>query len=1195
MSAHGRKLWFQAAALVVFLMGTWFTQWVVQKTDQNLRGDFLQQSELLARAISPERVASLSASSEDLHNPQYLRLKEQLQAFRPWNPGCSFLYLVGRNDDGGIFFYLDSEPSGSEDESAPGSPYPEATPALRRAYTRGTPLCEGPVTDEWGTWVSALTPIQDLQTGEVLALAGMDFDASGYNLKLVRAGLVPGLLTLLLLTLVPTGYRILDPSRSSAVTLSALKIHPQVVLIASLCLIVTLGATWAAYLITSDYFSSALEHHARLETDHLQTSLETIEAVSLEGLASFIANSERLDPDEFSDYAGHLIDSGSVQAVAWLADRSGPGSPASSPVTFFQPCLDNCLPVDFDLPATPSFLGALDRSRADKLASVVPLPAEIEQLGLIGVARPVNAGANHDRFLGFILVLLRPEIMLREAAGQYRNLDFSHEVDLSLTSLGDLEPAEAENAARHAALVRPLFPFGQAFAALAHPATTASESRQFKATLWVFLAGLMLSAALSLNAALIIRHQSGLEAEVRERTATLHESEERFRDIAESMADWIWEVDAHGRYTYCSAHVTRVLGYQPQEIMGKTPFDLMDPDEAERVGAQVLPLMEAHRPLRNLENWNQARDGRRVCLMTSGVPIFNPDGTLRGYRGVDTDITERKQAEENLLQVNRELEATTEEAKKMAEKAEQASAAKSDFLANMSHEIRTPMNGVIGMTSLLLDTPLDEQQLLYAEAVHTSGEALLGLINDILDFSKIEAGKLEFEQLDFDLHEMIDGFAEMMAIKAFQKGLDFICAVAPGTPTRFLGDPNRLRQVLINLTGNAIKFTEAGEINIRVELAEDGQTDSLLRFTVRDTGIGVPPDQVDSLFQKFTQLDTSTTRQYGGTGLGLAISRQLAEAMGGQIGARSQVGEGTEFWFTARLAEIPGNTDTPLAPETLKGLPLLLVGSRHSSRRNLHDQLVNLGAVVESVSDNDTALTKLRQAEALGNPFRLVVVDRQLGPCSDPGLCQALKRRPELADIPVVMVVAAGQPDICSSCLRQQRSHVLSKPFRGEKLTEALTRALAFPQGHAPEPRQVGPAPAPQDKSQVRILLVEDNLVNQKVALGLLKKHGLTAEVAANGQEALEALARTPFDLVLMDCQMPVMDGYEATRQIRDMESGVLDHAVPVVALTANAMKGDQEKCLLAGMDDYLAKPLKPDALANLLAKWLPVNSSCST
>jgi signal transduction histidine kinase/DNA-binding response OmpR family regulator len=557
------------------------------------------------------------------------------------------------------------------------------------------------------------------------------------------------------------------------------------------------------------------------------------------------------------------------------------------------------------------------------------------------------------------------------------------------------------------------------------------------------------------------------------------------------------------------------------------------------------------------------------------------------------DFTARKQAEAELREANRQLEASTARANDLAAQAALASAAKGEFLATMSHEIRTPLNGVIGMTGLLLDTVLDAEQRHYAETVRSSGEALLGLINDILDFSKIEAGRLDLETLDFDLSSLLDDLAGTLAVRAHGKGLELLCAADPAVPMRLRGDPGRLRQILNNLAGNAIKFTVAGEVVIRVALVEAAGTEVFLRFSVRDTGIGIPAAKLGLLFGKFSQVDASTARQYGGSGLGLAISKQLAEMMGGQAGVESVEGQGSEFWFTVRLGRQAGEASADRRPAAdLRGVRALIVDDNATGRDLLTLRLAAWGLRPVAVADGPSALQALAQALAPRDPFRLALIDMQMPGMDGEALGRAVRADARLADTRMVLLTSLG---IRGDVRRLQElgfAAYATKPIRHEELRTMLALALQERHGEAPAPIVTRHTARETRKEfagrPARILLAEDNIVNQQVMLGMLKKMGLQADVAANGAEALHALETLPYDLVLMDVQMPELDGIEATRRIRQPDSAVLTHGIPIIALTANAMAGDRERFLAAGMNDYVAKPVSRQALAEALERWLP-------
>ncbi|GAB6093872.1 hypothetical protein JCM14469_01240 [Desulfatiferula olefinivorans] len=673
----------------------------------------------------------------------------------------------------------------------------------------------------------------------------------------------------------------------------------------------------------------------------------------------------------------------------------------------------------------------------------------------------------------------------------------------------------------------------------------------------------------------------------------LSASREQFELAVRGSNDGIWDWDLREGSLFLSPQWKRQLGYEDGELPNRFESftDNIHPDDKNRVMDTVDTYLAGTERRYELEFRMRHKDGTYRWILARGEAVRDDEGIPVRMAGSHTDITRSKEVEEELREINTKLEEAIARANDMAVAAETASMAKSDFLANMSHEIRTPMNGVIGMTGLLLDTPLSVEQRRYAQTIAASGESLLALINDILDFSKIEAGKLTLDTVDFDLTVLLEDVASALSIRFHEKGVELICSADPEVPSRLRGDPGRLRQVLINLSGNALKFTHEGEVEIRVsvdgERAEGGRVS--LRFTVRDTGIGIPEDKQAVLFDKFTQVDASTSRQYGGTGLGLAISRQLVELMGGRIGVDSKPCRGSTFWFTAEFerGSGPSAEDVPEL-EGLAGVRVLIVDDNQTSRRILTARMMSWGMRPREARDGATAIQALYAAMDEGDPYRLAVIDKTMPSLDGEALGRLISAEPGFSDLRMVMLTSMGVRGDVRRLAELGFSGYLTKPVRPRELQGVLSLSLSGA-AYAMEPplatrHQVLEQPPRFDGGAARILLAEDNLTNQQVVQGMLERLNLSADVAENGRAAVEALDRQAYDLVLMDCQMPVMDGFAATREIRRR-----GHArLPIIALTAHAMQGDREDCLAAGMNDYLSKPLSTRALVTVLNTWLP-------
>ncbi len=655
----------------------------------------------------------------------------------------------------------------------------------------------------------------------------------------------------------------------------------------------------------------------------------------------------------------------------------------------------------------------------------------------------------------------------------------------------------------------------------------------------------------------------------------------------------VWDLDLIENVLVWDDQMFALYGTERKDFPGayEAWVACVHPDDMARSDAEIRMAISGER--------NFDTEFRVVCTDGSirnvrAIAVVQRDETGKPVRMIGTswDITAAKRSEALLLDANHYLEEAI-----LA--AELANRAKSEFLANMSHELRTPMNGVIGINNLLLDTELTDEQRRYATTVQTSGESLLMLLNDILDYSKMEAGKLDLETLDFDLRATLDDFAALQSLRAHEKGLEFICSAAAEVPSFVRGDPGRLRQILVNLAANAIKFTHQGEVAVRAALVSETDTETVVRFSIRDTGIGIPADKQHVLFRKFSQVDSTVTRKFGGTGLGLAISRQLAELMGGTIGLSSPLpasdGGGTEFWFTARLGKQAQAAAVAVPAADVRGLRFLVVDDNATSREVLLTQLTAWGLDADEAGDGPTALSALHAARKAGTPFAGALLDLQMPGMDGEELARAIKRDDTLGDIRLILMTPLAQKVEARRLAEIGVGACLTKPVRVSDLRDCLASLRhGADQSQSPLPAVSRPSVRTLREHTVRILIAEDNVVNQHVARGILKKLGLHADAVANGAEAIAALEMIPYDLVLMDCMMPEMDGYEATRQIRSQRSGVLNHDIPVIAMTANAMLGDRQLCLEAGMNDYVSKPVDAKALAAALDRWLPPDSSCA-
>jgi PAS domain S-box-containing protein len=1219
--------------LLILTGGAWLSDWLGQIEYQRKADKLLFQAEAVCSGISLDRKRLLGRG--DNNDTSFQSLSSQMRAYARAIDCRSIRGMTWQGDQ--ILFGPSSLNESDPAAAMPGRVYGDPPAGLKAVFETKVPGIIGPYKNAHGTYVSGFAPVIDPLTKQVTMVISVDMDGESWGADMARKRLTAILLTVSIVTMFLAGVLFLQWRKSLPPGQRRPLRYAEPFLATLIGFTLSLIAAYGMHEKEALAHQDAFLQMARISTAAVVKEMQALREDRLESLGRFIERSRTVDARSFHAFAGYLSGRGSVQSWEWIpavgaAARTGlerqgktskPGFsiwqkdalgkeiPATGrdtyyPVLLAEPSAGSERVIGYDMGSDRARRGALERAARTGLhvaTDPVRLVQDtVSQRGIL-VLRPVFDDEDRTYLRGFVAAELHPVSMLEQTVGQSGGDQLSTIVDLYDLKIGKaprfLASSSSDHARTHNAsmdrspdsdvkgltVMAPLFAFGKAFALSAHPGqgflATHPETDGLRAGLFGFL----LTAVMATLFGFVGNRRTYLEDQVRARTDELRVSEVKYRRIFESLEDLYFQTDREGMIQAVSPSAYPLTGWSPEDLVGRPATDVYVDPVAREIFVRALSEQGF---VRDYEVLLRKKDGTTIHMSVAAHLILDDQGQPTGIAGILRDISERKSAERELLEVNEQLRQATLRAREMAEQAEKANTAKSAFLANMSHEIRTPMNGVIGMTGLLAGTELTVEQRKYAEIIQSSGNALLSLINDILDYSKIDSRKMELDVLEFDIRVTLEDTMEALALKAHEKGLELVCIVEPEVPSSLRGDPGRLRQIIMNLAGNAVKFTHNGEVALRVSVDSEEKERIVLTFAVSDTGIGIPRESQGILFSPFTQVDGSTTRKYGGTGLGLAISKKLVEMMGGGISIESEEGKGSTFRFTAAFEMASEERrSVVIVPADLKGVKFLAVDDNDTNRLFLCMLLESWGCQCDEAADAQTALAKLREARQMNDPFRVALLDRYMAGMDGVALASEIKADKTIDHTILIMLTSLGQRGEAAGLEQIGFAGYLTKPVRQSQLYECISLALGRSESRemaVPEKLITRHTIAESKKARLRILLAEDNEVNQTVALMMLQKLGYSADVVPNGSEAVAALERLPYDLVLMDCQMPGMDGYEATRRIRRLQPPISD--IPIIAMTANAMKGDKEKCLEAGMTDYLGKPVKQDDLAEIISRW---------
>ena len=1234
MKQQSRILLLPACLILIGALGWFAGQWRRDQTDAEQRTQLLAQAVAVAQTIQPSQVQALSFTGADTNSASFRHIRDHMIEFGRVSRAKTIYSMASRGD--AILFGPENIPEDSPLASSPGTPYKEPPPEIFPVLTTGEPVIIGPYTDEYGTFVSAAAPVKDPRTGKVLMAVGMDFPAADWQSRIASSRMGPligaGITGLILLI----GILAIKWRRRRGFEYSPRHRHFETALAGCLGSAITVAI--AALVFESEIRQRQADFNrvAANSSGHIREAFADIET-DISTLTRYQVDRGTRDSAQYNFFAGPLAGKSAIHALQWIPritagqrqaaevearQRINPNftiwqltggkrvkaspRPEHYPILLSEPLAGLQHEIGFDLGSEPALRRVFEEVSATGIAHATRpfalVHGNVSQAAL-RVYHSAAAVSQRNGQVGFTSATIKLESLLHSAIERARGeadwlkLRLIDLTDTNMPLILATHPtipgrppverfSDPNIGSSSLSSVHPIFTFGRTLAVIATPSTRFDDSHPVRSAWLALFSGTMLTILFTGLVGFVRHRQSTLEQEVHKRTAALRESELRFRTMADTAPVLIWMSDTDKLCSYFNKGWLEFTGQSQEHEAGEGWIKGIHPDDLVHCMNVYVTSFDARVPFTR-EYRLRRHDGQYRWIVDAASPRFDADGLFTGYIGGVIDITDQKEVQKHL-----------ELAK---DAAEQANRAKSEFLATMSHEIRTPMNGVLGFTNLLIDTPLNSEQRDYVEIVRKSGESLMELINDILDFSKIEAGKLTLESIPYDLARTAEDVADLLSSRVNEANLQLVLDYPPDSPRQMMGDPARVKQVLANLVGNAIKFTHLGHVLVTVDPCDDttgADSQSFVRISVTDTGIGIPADKLGLLFNKFSQADSSTTRRFGGTGLGLAICKQLVEMMGGQIGVTSEPGHGSTFWFTLPVAQHADQTVATSTPSYSPRLRVLIVDALPPSRDAIARWLQHWGVAHDSAETREDALAKLLQAAATEHPFTVALIDAQLNDDPNDSFAKQLRNHPEIAGTKLILVTTASQRCDASHLEAAGFAGCLRKPVVSSKLlAETLESACAIPSDQPPltpvgeSPRTNVPAPlppAPSTQPIHRVLLAEDNITNQTLAARLLQKLGCRVDVAGSGTEAVRLFQQLPYDLILMDCQMPDMDGFEATQAIRAVEqsAGNRGKRVPIIALTASTLAEEQAHCTGMGMDDFISKPVETSALARVLETW---------